>query len=173
MNLRLALIDKHDIEVFRLLKIWDHDPKIQPFVMPRRSEKPIEEFPADLHMAGAIKNKTKTMYMVLDDHVPIGYMSIDTDFFMLKSTLDHVGWISIIIGNRDYWGKHIGTWMLEALEEEGRKLGCQYFELGVFSFNEKAIKLYKRMAYNHFETIKSFVYYDGEWFDDYRMIKKL
>lgn len=173
MDLKFVEIDKDDLTLFKLFAKWDSDPVIKPFITPRRSEEEVPDYTAEELMEHAKQNTSKHIYVLYDGEKPIGTSTIDTDFFFLKSGKEHVAWISILIGDKNYWGKGLSKAMMAHLEGEARRLGCQYIELGVFEFNQKAQSLYKRMGYDVFEIIEKFVYHDGQWKNDIRMLKKL
>lgn len=173
MKLRFEKIDKNDYEIFKVFEKWESDPMIKPFITPRRS---VEEVPDSLAidmMKAAKASDSKHIYVLYDGDLPIGSTSIDTKFPFLKSQFINVAWISILIGNREYWGLGLSKLMMNHLEEEAKKLKCDYIELGVFEFNIKARQLYLSMNYDIVETVKKFVYHEGKWQDDIRMIKKL
>lgn len=70
------------------------------------------------------------------------------------------------IGARDMWGKGIGTSAMSLI------LGFAFYELNlhrvylqVFSFNERAIKLYEKMGFTHDGKFREAIYRDGRWHD--------
>lgn len=70
------------------------------------------------------------------------------------------------IGARDMWGKGIGTSAMYLI------LGFAFYELNlhrvylqVFSFNERAIKLYEKMGFTHDGKFREAIYRDGRWHD--------
>lgn len=70
------------------------------------------------------------------------------------------------IGERDMWGKGIGTSAMSLI------LGFAFYELNlhrvylqVFSFNERAIKLYEKMGFTHDGKFREAIYRDGRWHD--------
>ena len=70
------------------------------------------------------------------------------------------------IGARDMWGKGIGTSAISLI------LGFAFYELNlhrvylqVFSFNERAIKLYEKMGFTHDGKFREAIYRDGRWHD--------
>ena len=70
------------------------------------------------------------------------------------------------IGAREMWGKGIGTSAMSLI------LGFAFYELNlhrvylqVFSFNERAIKLYEKMGFTHDGKFREAIYRDGRWHD--------
>jgi RimJ/RimL family protein N-acetyltransferase len=91
----------------------------------------------------------------------------------LKCGQKKVGWISILIGDKTYWGKGLSKILMHELEMSAKELGCDCIELGVFEYNDKAIKLYENMGYDRCCRVDKFVYHQGQWYDDIRMLKSL
>lgn len=52
------------------------------------------------------------------------------------------------IGERKYWGRGIGQWMIRMSEAEARRRGIQRLYLRVIRDNERARKAYERAGYN-------------------------
>ena len=80
-------------------------------------------------------------------------------------------WLGIYIGEPDWRSKGIGKTVMALYEEECRSLGYQRIELGVFSHNAGAIRLYERSGFTQIGVIPHFTYSQGEWRDDIRMEK--
>jgi RimJ/RimL family protein N-acetyltransferase len=52
------------------------------------------------------------------------------------------------IGEKEFWGRGIGSWMIEFSVDEGRQLGLERLYLRVLSFNERAIRLYRKHGFD-------------------------
>ena len=75
---------------------------------------------------------------------------------------------------RKYWGIGIGTAMLELLAEKALELGYEQMELDVFSGNERAVGLYKKMGFVKTGVIPDGIRYKDGTFDGLDiMVKKL
>ena len=103
----------------------------------------------------------------------VGSASIDMNPEYLARKDESSGWLGIVIGDKDHRGKGAGRATMEFLENRARELGATRMELGVFAFNENAIRFYEKLGYRRFHTVKDFTFYNGKWHDDYRMEKKL
>lgn len=72
----------------------------------------------------------------------------------------------IDIGVKDMWGKGIGTAAISLiLEFAFNELNLQRVYLQVFSFNERAIKLYEKMGFVHEGKFRQALYRSGKWHD--------
>ena len=58
-------------------------------------------------------------------------------------------------------------------DEKCRSLGYRRIELGVFSHNAGAIRLYEKSGFTKIGVIPHFTYSQGQWRDDIRMEKIL
>lgn len=173
MTYRIEKIKKSNKELFDIFAKWDLDPEIRPFIMPRMTTAEAEIYSGEELMASAVKNEYKEIYVLFDGDQPVGTSTIDKKFFMLKHNTEDTAWISILIGNKSYWGKGLSKIMMDHLEKEASVMGFNFIELGVFEFNKKAQGLYKRMGYDILCEIKDFTYHEGKWYKDIRMIKEL
>ncbi|MBR5310959.1 MAG: GNAT family N-acetyltransferase [Oscillospiraceae bacterium] len=66
---------------------------------------------------------------------------------------------------KDYWGKGIGSGIMNILMDFCKKSGAKVVQLEVRSDNEKAIALYKKFGFEKIGTYKNFFCIDGEYFD--------
>ncbi|SKC84595.1 GNAT family N-acetyltransferase [Maledivibacter halophilus] len=72
----------------------------------------------------------------------------------------------IDIGVKDMWGKGIGTAAISLiLEFAFNELNLHRVYLQVFSFNERAIKLYEKMGFIHEGKFRQALYRRGKWHD--------
>jgi RimJ/RimL family protein N-acetyltransferase len=59
------------------------------------------------------------------------------------------------------------------LEDQIREAGCRRIELGVFEFNQRACRLYRKLGYREIGRIDDFTYWKGTMWQDIRMEKYL
>lgn len=72
----------------------------------------------------------------------------------------------IDLGEKDYWGKGYGTEALGLLLNYAfLEMNLHRVSLRVFSFNEKAIKLYTKMGFQQEGISRQSVFRDGSWHD--------
>ena len=65
---------------------------------------------------------------------------------------------------KDYWGKGIGSGIMEVLMDFAKKSDAEVLELQVRSDNERAIALYKKFGFEKIGTYEKFFKINGEFF---------
>ena len=166
-------IEFSNTEAFITLAKWDNDDEIKHLTRPNFQEGELVDVTPEELREGLFNNVNKYGYLILDDEVAVGYVTIDMDFSMLIKKEVKTAWIGIGIGEATSRGKGVGIFAMQFLEKQCRELGAKRIELGVFSFNHRAKSLYEKMGYQAFAKIENFVYYDGNWYSDVRMEKNL
>ncbi|NBI29649.1 GNAT family N-acetyltransferase [Chengkuizengella marina] len=75
-------------------------------------------------------------------------------------------WITMAIGDKEYWSKGFGTEMLTlALRYSFRELNLYRLQLTVFSYNERAITLYEKLRFKKEGVYREFLERDGKRYD--------
>jgi len=173
MTIEIKRLTNFDVAIFEKLAQWTNDPEIRPYSIPRFSEREyIEVIPEDL-MSSTLGNLKKRIYVIYDGEKPIGECSIDTDFESRIHKEADTAWISLVIGDKAYWGKGISKIIMSFLESECTRIGMLAIELGVFEYNKRARCTYEQMGYQEIARIENFVYNFGTWHSDIRMLKRL
>jgi RimJ/RimL family protein N-acetyltransferase len=80
-----------------------------------------------------------------------------------KPRFAHRSEIAISV-RKDYWGKGIGTGIMNILMDFAKKSGAEVLELEVRSDNEAAISLYKKFGFEKIGTNEKFFKINGEFF---------
>ena len=80
-----------------------------------------------------------------------------------KPRFAHRSEIAISV-RKDYWGKGIGTGIMNVLMDFAKKSGAEVLELEVRSDNEAAISLYKKFGFEKIGTNEKFFKINGEFF---------
>lgn len=76
----------------------------------------------------------------------------------------------ILIGNKRYWGRGYGTEATKLLMHYAfSKLKLHKIELGVYDFNKRAIKLYKKLGFKVEGVRKDHIFYGGRYYDAIQM----
>ncbi len=79
---------------------------------------------------------------------------------------NQAGWFSIGLGGKDTRGKGYGTEALElGVNFAFNSLNLHRLSLGVFAFNEPAIRLYQRLGFTHEGTQREYLNRDGQRYD--------
>lgn len=91
----------------------------------------------------------------------IGYAGIAS-----ISTLNRCGEYFVLIGDKDYWGKGVGTEVTKLITDYGfRTLGLHRIELTAFSNNPAAIRAYSKAGYVKEGVLREAGYRNGKFFD--------
>ncbi|NRS17115.1 GNAT family N-acetyltransferase [Brevibacillus sp. HB1.4B] len=102
-------------------------------------------------------------YMILDSQTnrPIGITSL------IQIDLKNRNAECIIdIGGKEYWGKGYGREAMKLLLDYAfLEMNLHRVSLRVFSFNEKAIKLYERLGFKQEGVSRQFLFREGKWHD--------
>ncbi|NRR04612.1 GNAT family N-acetyltransferase [Brevibacillus sp. RS1.1] len=102
-------------------------------------------------------------YMIVDSQTnrPIGITSL------IQIDLKNRNAECIIdIGEKEYWGKGYGREALKLLLDYAfLEMNLHRVSLRVFSFNEKAIKLYDRLGFKQEGISRQFLFREGKWHD--------
>lgn len=95
----------------------------------------------------------------------IGSVGLD-GIDMLNSTAE----IGIAIGDKNYWDKGYGAEAMELLLDYGfRRLNLHSVFLHVYSFNERAVRCYKKVGFKMAGTLRSQVQRGGKFYDRHLM----
>ena len=107
------------------------------------------------------KNSKTYIIESIKDNKPIGITSlISIDMY------NHNAEFIIDIGDKSYWGKGIGREVVTMiLNYAFKELNFHRINLRVFSFNERAIKLYKSMGFVEEGRAREALFRFGKWHD--------
>ncbi len=91
----------------------------------------------------------------------IGYLVLDGILWNQQS-----GWISIGLGDRDEWGQGYGFEAMQlGLKFAFHELNLHRVQLTVFSYNERAISLYRKLGFTQEGVFREHLQRDGQRFD--------
>ncbi|WP_132996372.1 GNAT family N-acetyltransferase [Sporanaerobacter acetigenes] len=81
--------------------------------------------------------------------------------------LNRVGEVGLFIGNKDYWGKGYGQEVLKLMLDFGFNiLNLHNIFLRVYSFNNQAIKCYKKVGFKEAGRIREAKFVAGKAYDE-------
>ena len=109
---------------------------------------------------GLINRKGPVFYAVYNQKV-VGWADI---FPEDNPRMSHRGSLGMGI-IKEFRGQGIGTELLSAAIEQAKKTGLEKIELNVYSENDKAIHLYKKLGFKEEGIIKNYRKLDGKYFD--------
>ncbi|WP_064092200.1 GNAT family N-acetyltransferase [Rossellomorea aquimaris] len=91
----------------------------------------------------------------------IGYVELDGILWTHR-----VGWVSIAIGEEEFWGNGYGKEALECLLSYAfQELNLYRLQLTVFSYNKRAIRLYESLGFKKEGSFRQFLQRDGARYD--------
>jgi RimJ/RimL family protein N-acetyltransferase len=152
---------------------WENDPMLIPLTRPNLSEedllgrKPVSE--DDL----LERIKHSHIYLIYAQGELVGEMDYKVDPAYVYKKVKGTAWIGITIGEETGRGKGLGYQALRYLEQQIKSGGLKRIELGVFEFNTRAVKLYRKSGYREIARIEEFTYWQGKMWPDIRMEKFL
>jgi len=83
---------------------------------------------------------------------------------------DGKGTLGIFIGDEENRSKGLGAEIIELLLDYAfNQLRCHNINLGVFSFNERAINCYKKLGFKEYGRRHECYFLDGKWHDEIYM----
>lgn len=175
-RIEIRPFDTTTIDDCRWLAKWGNDQRIRPFFLPcfKREDQHAAPESAEA-LWERLQNQTSSAhrFMILLAGEPIGEMNFIIDAPPILSAKKHTAWIGLVIGEASARGKGYGSEALSAIESLAREAGARQIELGVFEFNDPAMRLYERSGYEELARIENFTWYQDQTWDDIRMIKKL
>ncbi len=176
MNITTELLDPHNEALLKKLFSWETDPKIHPLITPVFKEEDqgkvvsFEKFKARHLESG---NYTSEIFVLFADNIPVGNFSLMMDPGHLFLKEKGTAWLGLTIGESDYWGTGVAARAMEFFEKRALHHKAHRIELGVFEFNPRAQKFYKKLGFVEIGRLEKFTWKDGQRFDDIRMEKRL
>ena len=152
---------------------WENDPVLIPLTHPNLSEEDLlGRKPVSVDdLLERIKHSH--IYLIYAQEELIGEMNYKVDPAYVHKKVKGTAWIGITIGEETGRGRGIGYQALRYLEGQIKLEGLRRIELGVFEFNTRAVKLYRKSGYKEIARIEEFTYWQGKMWQDIRMEKYL
>lgn len=140
---------------------WLSDPAVNKFTTRRIISLKAEQ----KWIHGLRKNKNEKVFALeTTGGIHIGSCGIYVD------RQDRKGTFGILIGDKKYWNKGIGTEASRMiLDYAFKKLKLHRVELDVYDFNPRAIKIYKRLGFKYEGAGREHVRYRGKFYDEIYM----
>lgn len=171
---RIKEFNKTSQEIDFLFEL-NNNMNLIPFFTPNFSEVDYKELDKDKYIE-YLKSYNSTnsnkRYIGYYNDEPICELSANFKFEMLYKDIPNSVFISISIIESEI-GKGHGKFLIKLLEDEIRSLGGKRIELGVFSYNKRAIKFYQNNEYIEIGRLENFTFYNNEWHTDIRFEKIL
>ena len=129
----------------------------------------LDDFPANQYSSAQIKDwfekgeSPNSLFMIhtLEDRKVIGFIELAAYDWIARNA-----WVGIGIGESAYWGKGYGTDAMNiVLKYAFRAQNLHRVTLGVFRFNERAIRCYEKSGFKYEGSERDAVYREDQWFD--------
>lgn len=152
---------------------WENDPMLIPLTRPNISEEDLlGRKPVSVDdLLERIKHSH--IYLIYAQGELVGEMDYKVDPAYVYKKIKGTAWIGITIGEETGRGRGIGYQALRYLEGQIKSERLKRVELGVFEFNIRAVKLYRKLGYKEIARIEEFTYWQGKMWQDIRMEKYL
>jgi RimJ/RimL family protein N-acetyltransferase len=173
MDLSFRQLISPEPQFFAALARWYSDPDIKYAIRPNFLEGEMPDLTEAQLAAEFGRNPGKNIYVIEDTGRLIGEVTLDTAFQKLCSPAGRTAWISLLVGEKDYWRLGVGWSAMQFLEATCRKMDLNRIELGVFEFNQAAQRLYRKAGYVVICRTEHFTYRPDKWYADIRMEKWL
>jgi RimJ/RimL family protein N-acetyltransferase len=158
-RIRLTAVDKTDLPT---ISVWYEDTAYSRMfdAIPAvpKSQAQLEQW-----LEGVYKAKDSFLFAVrpLDEETLLGYSELDGILWPHQNC-----WLGIGMGNREHWGQGFGRESMElALNFAFHELNLHRVQLTVFSYNERALKLYKKLGFKQEGVFREHIQRDGRRYD--------
>lgn len=143
---------------------WFNDPDVNKFMNYRGLTLAFEK----KYIKNRLKSKTKdTLHFCIDtvDGIHIGSCGLESISKAHKRAT-----FGIIIGNKKYWNKGLGTEAARLIIDYGfKKLKLHRIDLDVYAYNPRAIKVYKRLGFKLEGKKREHAFWKGKYYDAWLM----
>ena len=119
---------------------------------------PLTEHEVKQHLKETLKEEDRKYIIAEYEGTPVGHVGLGPS----KGRSRHVSWLGIWV-RRDWWGRGIGTALMQKAIEVASDYGCKRLMLGVFEGNERALNLYRKMGFSVDLKLTEIVLIDGKW----------
>lgn len=162
-RIRLRKMTEEDAEFYH---IWRNDIEVMGSTNPFLDVYSIDATREFVEQVVLGSHSSKSYIMLEKKHeTPIGITSLINIDYKNRSAE-----CIIDIGEKAYWGKGYGAETLKLLLDYAfAEMNLHRISLKVFSFNEKAIRLYKKTGFQHEGRSRQSLFRDGKWHDTIHM----
>lgn len=115
------------------------------------------------------RSKTDVMFVAIDGERVVGNAIVERNRI---SRYNHRAEISITV-LKEYWGRGIGSRLMEFMIEFSKKTGIEILYLEVRADNRRAIALYEKYGFEALGTFKNFFKIENNYYDALLMNKNL
>ena len=145
---------------------WRNDPVVGKYVLPGVPY-PMALAKEKEWYANLLEDDAEKVFLICEKSTgkPIGSVGISN-----ISRRNMSGFVSILIGETDYWGAGFGSEAMRLfLGYCFRMLNLRRVALEVYEYNERAIRCYEKLGFVKEGKVRRSVYKDGQYIDEYMM----
>jgi len=143
---------------------WFSDPEVNKFMNYRNFTLAFEK----QYIKNRLKTKTKNNFHFCIDTkegIHIGSCGLEN-----ISSIHKRATFGIIIGDKKYWNQGLGSEASRIILDYGfRKLKLHRIDLDVYAYNQRAIKVYKRLGFKLEGKKREHAYWNRKYYDAYQM----
>ena len=171
MNITYEKLTEPTAEFAEALGRWENDPDLKHLTRPNNNKEELEK--DSVVTLDSLKQRLEhtQIYLIRMDGQIVGELSYQIDPRQLYKKEEGTAWLGITIGEKIARGKGVGFSAMQFLEGQIRQRGLKRMELGVFEFNNVAIKLYKKLGFKEIARIDNFTFWKDKMWQDIRMEK--
>ena len=176
MSLEFRDIDVESEEHVSALVRWGNDPDIRHLFL--RQSSAVEaarliDAPTLRRSFAAQRARGKIVQMLYWQGELVGEVSLDLAFQDLYQPKPNTAWIGVVIGEASARGRGLGKRAMEHIHRIARQNRACHSQIGVFSYNERALHMYRSLGYEELATLSNYTYWQGTMWDAIRLEKRL
>ena len=157
-RIKLRKVELSDAVIYNK---WQNDTEVMYSTIPELDKYTLSETEQFIGMITSSNNSKSYMIETKEDDRVVGIVSL-----ININGKDRSAECIIDIGEKDVWGIGIGREAFELLMNYGfNELNLHRLMLRVFSFNERAIALYKKLGFKEEGVMREAFYRSGSWHD--------
>lgn len=173
MNLKVKKISEvSDAEAQKMFR-WENDPDFKFYCGPCKGHENPPRFQSWEDLKTYLNKTSNQRFGIYSGDEFLGEVNFVFDHPALLKREPKTAWIGIGIGEIRHRKIGAGTLAMQTAEQAIREQGGRRIELGVFSFNQPAIRFYEKLGYERFFEIPDFTWWNGKWWSDFRYEKYL
>lgn len=158
-RLKLAAVSKEDLTT---IAAWYEDSAYSR-MFDATPAVPKSQIQLEQWLEGALKAKDSFLFAIrlLEDETLLGYIELDGILWPHQNC-----WLGIGLGNSEHWGRGFGQESMElALNFAFNELNLYRVQLTVFSYNDRALKLYEKLGFQREGVFREHIQRDGRRYD--------
>lgn len=175
MNINFEVINPQIKSQVNFLEKLYNDVDFKGLISPKKDKYSYQNVTSQDIKEVFIKNPeySKDFYLIRDNSLKIGFalLQINPGHLVVRDLSS--GWISIAIGNKDYWGTGAAKLALDFLESRALGHGINRIEIGVFAFNQRSLNFFRKNKYKKIKLLKNYTFWKGKTWDSIRLEKYL